>query len=308
MDSSTPASATADTRGRRWRARPAALIVLGGVTGLAFAILIGLPDQLAPQDPAEQVIAARLLPPLTTRGATRFVLGTDDLGRDVLSRLVHGARISLAMGLAAVGVSVLFGVGSGLLAGYFGGALERGIMRLVDVQMAFPFILLAIVVVGVLGPSPEKVVLVIGVGGWVHFARVVRSEVLSLRERAFIEGARATGAGDGRILLRHVLPNVAPTVIVLGTTALAYAIVAESSLSFLGVGIPPSIPSWGAMLADGRQYVDTAWWLATFPGLAILLTALAATVLGDLLRETWQPGAPFARLQLGSSPLKEGRP
>jgi peptide/nickel transport system permease protein len=136
----------------------------------------------------------------------------------------------------------------------------------------------------------------------------VRSEVLSLRERAFIEGARATGAGDGRILLRHVLPNVGPTVIVLGTTALAYAIVAESSLSFLGVGIPPSIPSWGAMLADGRQYVDTAWWLATFPGLAILLTALAATVLGDLLRETWQPGAPFARLQLGSSPLKEGRP
>ena len=127
-------------------------------------------------------------------------------------------------------------------------------------------------------------------GGWVHFARVVRSEVPSLRERQFIEGARATGAGDGRILLRHVLPNVAPTVIVLGTTALAYAIVAESSLSFLGVGIPPSIPSWGAMLADGRQYVDTAWWLATFPGLAILLTALAATVLGELLRD-----APLAR-------------
>jgi peptide/nickel transport system permease protein len=151
--------------------------------------------------------------------------------------------------------------------------------------MAFPFILLAIAVVGVLGPSPAKVVLVVGVGGWVHFARVVRSEVLSLRERAFIEGARATGAGDGRILVRHVLPNVLPTILVLATTALAYAIVAESSLSFLGVGIPASTPSWGTMLADGRQYVDTAWWLATFPGLCILVTALTATVLGDLVRD-----------------------
>ena len=275
----------------RRAARPATVAVVAAAATAVVALLVLLPDRLAPQDPAEQVIGARLLPPGATAGPTRFVLGSDDLGRDVLSRLVHAARISLLMGFAAVILSVVVGVTAGLLSGYFGGLLERGIMRLVDVQMAFPFILLAIVVVGVLGPSPAKVVLVIGIGGWVHFAWVVRSEVLSLRERAFIEGARATGAGDGRILLRHVLPNVVPSVIVLATTTLAYAIVAESSLSFLGVGIPPSIPSWGAMLADGRQYIDTAWWLATFPGLAILLTALAATTVGDRLRDTWQPGA-----------------
>src|SRR5262249_4640592 len=210
--------------------------------------------------------------------------------------------MSLMMGGAAVVLSLGVGTTAGLVAGYSGGWVDRGIMRLVDVQMAFPFILLAIVVVGVLGPSPGKVVLVIGVGGWVHFARVVRSEVLSLREREFVEGARATGAGDGRILARHLLPNVAPTVVVLGTTTLAYAIVAESSLSFLGVGIPPSIPSWGAMLADGRQYVDSAWWLATFPGLAILLTALAATLLGDRLRDQWQPGGRAPRPAGGQRP------
>ncbi len=271
--------------GRRPARRRALAIGLGVLTALVFAALVGWPDRLAPTDPSDQVITARLRPPGVTVGATRYVLGSDHLGRDVLSRIVFGGRISLVMGLTAVAVSVGLGATAGILAGYFGGWPERAIMRLVDVQMAFPFILLAIVVVGVLGPSPAKVVLVIGVGGWVHFARVVRSEVLSLRERAFIEGARATGAGDGRIMVRHVLPNVLPTVIVLATTALAYAIVAESSLSFLGVGIPASTPSWGGMLADGRQYVDTAWWLATFPGLCILGTALTANVLGDLIRD-----------------------
>ncbi|MBI4013561.1 MAG: ABC transporter permease [Candidatus Rokubacteria bacterium] len=296
MASSTPAYATADrpaaaarpaARPRRGR-RPVGLLVLGAALGLAFAVLVFLPERLAPQDPGEQTIGARLLPPLARAGAIRFLLGSDHLGRDVLSRLLFGARISLVMGAAAVLVSVAFGVTAGLVAGFFGGWFERAIMRLVDVQMAFPFILLAIVVVGVLGPSPEKVVLVIGIGGWVHFARVVRSEVLSLREREFIEGARATGAGDARIVLRHVLPNVTPTVIVLSTTTLAYAIVAESSLSFLGVGIPPSIPSWGGSLADGRQYIDTAWWLATFPGLCILGTALGVGALGDRLRDYLQ--------------------
>jgi peptide/nickel transport system permease protein len=275
--------------GARARRRPTRrrtlAIGLGILTALVFAAVVGWPDRLAPADPSDQVITARLRPPGVTVGATRYVLGSDHLGRDVLSRIVFGGRISLVMGLTAVAVSVGLGATAGILAGYFGGWPERAIMRLVDVQMAFPFILLAIVVVGVLGPSPAKVVLVIGVGGWVHFARIVRSEVLSLRERAFIEGARATGAGDGRIMVRHILPNVLPTVIVLATTALAYAIVAESSLSFLGVGIPASTPSWGGMLADGRQYVDTAWWLATFPGLCILGTALTVNVLGDLIRD-----------------------
>jgi peptide/nickel transport system permease protein len=276
---------------RRW----ALAIALGAVIALLFGTVVLWPDGLAPTDPSDQAIAARLQPPGATVGAMHYVLGSDHLGRDVLSRIVFGGRISLAMGLTAVTVSVGLGATAGLLAGYFGGWPERAIMRLVDVQMAFPFILLAIVVVGVLGPSPAKVVLVIGVGGWVHFARVVRSEVLSLRERTFIEGARATGAGDGRIMVRHVLPNVLPTVIVLATTALAYAIVAESSLSFLGVGIPASTPSWGGMLADGRQYVDTAWWLATFPGLCILGTALVVNVLGDLIRDARAGSARAAR-------------
>jgi peptide/nickel transport system permease protein len=274
---------------RRW----APVLALGAAAGLVFGAVVGWPDRLAPTDPGDQTIAARLRPPGTTVSGTRYLLGSDHLGRDVLSRIVFGGRVSLVMGVTAVAVSVGVGATAGLLAGYLGGWPERAIMRLVDVQMAFPFILLAIVVVGVLGPSPAKVVLVIGVGGWVHFARVVRSEVLSLRDRAFIEGARATGAGDGRIMVRHVLPNVLPTVIVLATTALAYAIVAESSLSFLGVGIPASIPSWGGMLADGRQYVDTAWWLATFPGLCILGTALTVNVLGDLIRDA-RRGSPRA--------------
>jgi peptide/nickel transport system permease protein len=288
--------AEASASGERRARRRALAIALGVAAALVFAAVVGWPERLATTDPGDQVIAARLRPPGTTVGAMRYVLGSDHLGRDVLSRIVFGGRISLVMGLTAVAVSVGLGATAGLLAGYFGGWPERAIMRLVDVQMAFPFILLAIVVVGVLGPSPTKVVLVIGVGGWVHFARVVRSEVLSLRERAFIEGARATGAGDGRILVRHVLPNVLPTILVLATTALAYAIVAESSLSFLGVGIPASTPSWGAMLADGRQYVDTAWWLATFPGLCILGTALTVTVLGDLVRDAGAATARAARV------------
>ena len=277
--------------GRRW----APVVALGAAAALLFGAVILGPERLAPADPGDQTIAARLRPPGATVAGMRYVLGSDHLGRDVLSRIVFGGRISLVMGLTAVAVSAGVGATAGMLAGYLGGWAERAIMRLVDVQMAFPFILLAIVVVGVLGPSPAKVVLVIGIGGWVHFARVVRSEVLTLRERAFIEGARATGAGDGRIMVRHVLPNVLPTIIVLATTALAYAIVAESSLSFLGVGIPASIPSWGGMLADGRQYVDTAWWLATFPGLCILGTALLVNVLGDLIRDARAGTAGTAR-------------
>ena len=287
----------ADTGGSGWRAgrRWAPVVVLGAAAALLFGAVILGPERLAPADPGDQTIAARLRPPGATVAGMRYVLGSDHLGRDVLSRIVFGGRISLVMGLTAVAVSAGVGATAGMLAGYLGGWAERAIMRLVDVQMAFPFILLAIVVVGVLGPSPAKVVLVIGIGGWVHFARVVRSEVLTLRERAFIEGARATGAGDGRIMVRHVLPNVLPTIIVLATTALAYAIVAESSLSFLGVGIPASIPSWGGMLADGRQYVDTAWWLATFPGLCILGTALLVNVLGDLIRDARAGTAGAAR-------------
>ena len=282
-------------RPRRMARRWAPVIVLGAAAALLFGSLILWPERLAPADPGDQTIAARLRPPGATIAGMRYALGSDHLGRDVLSRIVFGGQISLLMGLTAVLVSAGVGATAGVLAGYLGGWAERAIMRLVDVQMAFPFILLAIVVVGVLGPSPAKVVLVIGIGGWVHFARVVRSEVLTLRERAFIEGARATGAGDGRIMARHVLPNVLPTIIVLATTALAYAIVAESSLSFLGVGIPASIPSWGGMLADGRQYVDTAWWLATFPGLCILGTALLVNVLGDLIRDARAGTAGAAR-------------
>jgi peptide/nickel transport system permease protein len=284
---------------RRPGPRPAVWSRLGGRLGrggaavvplavLIAALLICFPGRLAPSDPGAQNLAARLLPPLSG-GAARYTLGSDQLGRNVLSRLIFGARTSLVIGLSAVVLSTLLGTLAGLTAGYWGGWVDHVLMRLVDVQMAFPFILLVIVVIGVLGPSPTKVALVIGVGGWVHFARVIRSEVLSIKGRGFVEAARAVGVGDWSIVARHLLPNVGATVVVLATTALAYAIVAESSLSFLGLGVPPSIPSWGGMLADGRQYVDTAWWLATFPGLSILGTAFVVNLLGDALRDTLDP-------------------
>ena len=259
------------------------------VVALVFAASLGAP-WLSPWDPIEQDITNRLKPPGSPDPSGRVhVLGTDHLGRDLLARVIFGARPALLVGVAAVAISGVIGMLVGLVSGYFGGRTDDVLMRLADIQLAFPFILLAIAVIGVLGPSLPVIIVVIGVSSWVVYARVVRGAVLSLREREFVQAAQALGSRDGRILLRHILPNAFTPWLVVATLDMARVIVIESALSFLGLGVQPPTPTWGGMLADGRVYISTAWWLATFPGLAILVTVLGINLFGDGLRDTLDP-------------------
>ncbi|HJR00857.1 MAG TPA: ABC transporter permease [Methylomirabilota bacterium] len=245
---------------------------------------------VAPFDPLEQDIGQRLREPGWQDAQGRVhPLGTDHLGRDILSRIVFGSRIALLVGLAAVLISGVLGMIIGLVAGYFGSRMDDFLMRLADVQLAFPFILLAIAVIGVLGPSLRNIIIVIGVSSWVVYARVVRGEVLSIREREYVHAAVALGSRHWRVLVTHVLPNTFTPWLVVATLDMARVIVIESALSFLGLGVQPPTPTWGGMLADGRVYLSTAWWLATFPGLAILVTVLGINLFGDGLRDTLDP-------------------
>jgi peptide/nickel transport system permease protein len=260
------------------------LVVLGVLLAALFAPLV------APFDPLEQDIGQRLREPgwQDTQGRVH-PLGTDHLGRDILARIIFGSRIALVVGLAAVAISGVLGMLIGLLAGYFGGRVDDFLMRLADIQLAFPFILLAIAVIGVLGPSLQNIIIVIGVSSWVVYARVVRGEVLSIREREYVQAAIALGSQHWRVLRHHVLPNTLTPWLVVATLDMARVIVIESALSFLGLGVQPPTPTWGGMLADGRVYLSTAWWLATFPGLAILITVLGINLFGDGLRDTLDP-------------------
>jgi peptide/nickel transport system permease protein len=265
-----------------------------GLFGLAVVVVVLLTaltaPLIAPFDPIEQNIGERLKAPGTRDAAGRLhVLGSDHLGRDLLARILHGARPALMVGFAAVLISGVLGMVTGLIAGYFGGRIDDLLMRLADVQLAFPFILLAIAVIGVLGPSLLTIIAVIGVSSWVVYARVVRGTVLSLAEREFVQAAHALGGGDGWVLIRHILPNAFTPWLVVATLDMARVIVIESALSFLGLGVQPPTPTWGGMLADGRVYISTAWWLATFPGLAILVTVLGINLFGDGLRDTLDP-------------------
>jgi peptide/nickel transport system permease protein len=264
---------------------------LFGLVVVAVVLLTALAAAfVTPFDPIEQNIGERLKAPLSRDADGRVhLLGTDHLGRDILARIVFGARPALLVGFAAVAISGVLGMLAGLLAGYFGGRVDDVLMRLADIQLAFPFILLAIAVIGVLGPSLTTIICVIGVSSWVVYARIVRGAALSLREREFVQAAQALGSRDGRILLRHVLPNVFTPWLVVATLDMARVIVIESALSFLGLGVQPPTPTWGGMLADGRVYISTAWWLATFPGLAILITVLGINLFGDGLRDTLDP-------------------
>jgi peptide/nickel transport system permease protein len=262
----------------------------GGVILAVVALCAAAPGLLAPADPNEQRLLARFTPPASRAvDGTLAPFGTDQLGRDILSRVVFGAKTSVLIGLSAVLVAGAVGTSLGLLAGIRGGLWDHAIMRLADMQFAFPFILLAITVIGVLGASVRNIILVVGLSTWVAYARVVRAETLVMHEKACVEAARALGASLTRIVWRHVLPNVSASLVVVATFGVAGAILTEAGLSFLGLGVPPHIPSWGGMLAEGRQYVDTRYWLALFPGAALFLTVLGINFVGDALRDAMDP-------------------
>jgi ABC-type dipeptide/oligopeptide/nickel transport system permease subunit len=288
-----PTVGPARERSRAWRKlarNPAALagsLILLVVVAAALAA-----PWVAPHDPARQSLIRRFTPPVwAAGGSTSYLLGTDQVGRDILSRMVHGARVSLLVGVSAVLVSLLVGVSLGLLSGFRGGRVDVAIMTVVDVTLSFPQLLLALAFVGALGPSLVTIIVVLGLTGWERYARVVRAEVLALREKDFIEAARAMGVGWVRTLLRHVLPNTFSSIVVMSTLQVAQAILQEAALSFLGVGSGSAYPTWGQMIALGRDFVTVAWWLPTFPGLAILLTVLAINLVGDRLRDALDPRA-----------------
>jgi peptide/nickel transport system permease protein len=261
------------------------------LTGAMLLVAVFAP-LLAPYDPVHQNLAKALSPPSWQEGSgSVHIMGTDYLGRDVLSRVLYGTRISFLVGFVAVAVQGCVGTLLGLVAGYYRGRVDELTMLLADVQLALPFLVLALATVAVLGTSLKNVILVLGIVGWVSYGRIVRGEVFSIREREFIFAARVTGATGLRILLRHVLPNVTSSIIVVATLQVARMIVAEASLSFLGLGVQPPTPSLGRMVAEGRDYITTAWWVATFPGLAIFLTVLGINLFGDWLRDFLDPTA-----------------
>ena len=259
-------------------------ILLVVTTGAVLAPVI------SPADPLLQDVSVRLKPPTLEGGdGQAHLLGTDHLGRDILSRLIYGARISLVIGISAVAVAGTLGTLIGLVAGYRGGRVDDLCMRLTDTMLAMPFILLALAVIAVLGSSLRNIIFVLGITSWVSYARVVRAEVLTLRMREFVAAAQALGGHGTRIIFRHLLPNVLTPVIVIATLEVARMIILESALSFLGLGVQPPTPTWGGMLADGRAYLSTAWWLATFPGLCIMLSVLGINLLGDWFRDVLDP-------------------
>ena len=262
----------------------------GGLIISCFLIAAVLAPFLATHDPVTQDLAHTLAPPVWQQGGdASHLLGTDNLGRDIYSRLLYGARISILVGFLAVLMSMIFGAWMGLLAGFFGGRVETLIMRLTDMQLAMPFILIAIAIVGALGPSTRNIVIVLAVCNWATYARLVRGEVLSVKQNEFVELAVVSGAGTARILFRHILPNVVNSLIVMVTLDIGRMIIFEGAMSFLGLGVQPPQPSWGNMLADGRAYLTMAWHLATFPGLAIMLMVLGTNLLGDWLRDILDP-------------------
>jgi len=279
-----PRLARAMREARRYPLVPIAL--------LTFLLVIPavLAPQVAPYDPLKGSLAKRLTPPVWEQGGTiDHPLGTDKLGRDMLSRMIHGARISLAVSMVAIFVGGIIGTSLGLISGYFGGWVDALLMRLVDISLSLPTILLALVLVAAVGPSFGTVIIVLVVLLWARYARLVRGETLGIKERDFIARARVAGASHARIMVRYIFPNLVNSLIVLATLQVGYVILLESALSFLGAGLPRPTPAWGLMIADGRELIVTAWWVSMFPGLAIMLTVLALNLLGDWLRDHLDP-------------------
>jgi len=251
-------------------------LVIGGV----FAPFI------APFDPARQDLMMAMTPPQLT--GPHF-LGTDHVGRDLLSRIIYGARVSLLIAIAVVFFSGIVGVVLGIVSGYFGGRIDSLIQKFLEVFWAFPPLLLAIAIVAFLGQSLAIVIIALASQRWIPYCRLARAETMALRDREFVVAARSLGASHTRILREHILPNIIPSTLVVGTFAMATAIISEAALSFLGLGVPPTIPTWGGMLADARAYISTSWWMALFPGLCIFLTVLGINLLGDVLRSHFDP-------------------
>lgn len=267
---------------------------VGAVLGIVFAsiwiLAAALGPVVAPYSPNQQHLVDRLMPPAWMDGGqTQYLLGTDQLGRDIFSRLLYGARPAMLVGVAVVSTSAVIGTALGLATGYFRGWLDVVVMAAVDVFLAFPFLLLALVILAMLGSSVTNVILVLAAAGWMPYARVVRADTLSIQQREFIEAARAAGVGDSGIILRGILPNLMGPVIVIATLQIATVVLAEATLTFLGLGIPTSVPTWGQMLESGRGYLFGAWWLSTFPGVCLFIVVLGVNLLGDWWRDRLDP-------------------
>lgn len=259
-------------------------VVIGGTLFLVLVVIAIAAPAIAPYNPIEQDYGQTLRPP-----SREHLMGTDNFGRDIFSRVVYGAQISLQVGLISVGIASVIGIPLGLAAGYYGGWLDSAAMRLIDVMLAFPGILLAFVIVAVLGSSLTNLMIAIGIGSIPGFARLIRGSVLSTRELSYVEAARVIGCRDPRVIGLHILPNVASPIIVYSTLKVATAILAGASLSFLGLGVQRPTPEWGVMLADGRNFLQQQWWISAFPGLAIMVTTLAINLLGDGIRDIHDP-------------------
>jgi peptide/nickel transport system permease protein len=272
-------------------------ILIGGVIVFVLVVAGALAPWIAPYDPNAQNLAVALTPPEWLFGP--HALGTDAVGRDILSRLFYGARVSLVIAVMVVVISGVVGIGLGAISGYFAGAVDFAIQKLVEVVWAFPPLLLAIAIMAFLGQGLDNLILALVMQRWISYCRVARGQALSMRGREFVEAARALGASNMRIIIRHIMPNLFQSAVVIGTFAMASAIISEAALSFLGLGVPPEIPTWGSMLADGRTYISTSWWLALFPGLCIFFTVLGINLLGDGLRDLLDPRLKRSRTGIG---------
>ena len=292
--------ATETIRTLPWYAPPRVAQAMGqarryplvAITLLTFLLVIPalFASQVAPYDPLQGSLSKRLKPPAWQQGGSiEYPLGTDKLGRDMLSRIIYGARVSLAVSLVAIFVGGVIGTALGMISGYFGGCVDALLMRLVDISLSLPTILLALVLVAAVGPSFGTVITILMIFLWARYARLVRGETLSIKERDFIARARVAGASHTRIMARYIFPNVVNSLIVLATLQVGYVILLESTLSFLGAGLPRPTPAWGLMIADGRELIVTAWWVSMFPGVAIMLTVLSLNLLGDWLRDHLDP-------------------
>jgi len=265
-------------------------VATAGAVILTLVVLMAIfADVLAPFDPNGINIVDRLSPPFSEKNGVYHVLGTDALGRDILSRIIYGSRISLLIGVCAVCVGALVGVTFGLLSGFKGGAWDNVIMRITDVQLAIPFLILALAVIAIFGNGLVNVVMVIGLTSWMLYARTVRAEVMSIKNQDFVLMAKAMGVSETKIMLRHILPNVSSSIIVISSLQVARVILFEASLSFLGLGVPPDITTWGSMISDGRNYLNNAWWIATIPGLAIFFTVIGINLVGNRIRDLLDP-------------------